>query len=353
VKCAWIALLLAPLLAGCETMGYYSQAIRGHLDVLAAARPIDAWLADPATPEALRARLEVARAIRRFASRELGLPDNAVYTSYAELGRRYAVWNVFAAPEFSLEPRRECFAFAGCVSYRGFFAEAEARAHAERLRGEGFDVFVAGVPAYSTLGWSADPLLSTFIHDRDAQLARLVFHELAHQVVYARDDTAFNESFAVAVEEEGVRRWLESIGNRVELQAFREAQARRGELAALIGAARERLAALYRERLEAADMRARKRAGYARLQAEYQTLKQRWGGFAGYDFLIGAHTNNALLASFAVYTQHVPAFRRLLEEERGELARFYERVGELAALPREARTGALQALGAGERAQAR
>jgi predicted aminopeptidase len=167
---------------------------------MAAARPVDAWIDDPATPAASRQRLELARRIRAFAARHLALPDNASYTSYADLKRPFVVWNVFAAEEFSVKPRTECFPFTGCVSYRGFFSEAAARRHAERLRGEGLDVHVGGVPAYSTLGYFNDPLLSTFIGYPDAQLARLIFHELAHQLVYVRDDTTFNESFAVVVE---------------------------------------------------------------------------------------------------------------------------------------------------------
>jgi predicted aminopeptidase len=228
----FLFLLLLLLVAGCDTLSYYSQAIGGQVEILHAARPIDDWLADPNTPTPLRSRLELARRIRRFASAELALPENRSYTSYAELGRPYVVWNVFAAPEFSVEPKKECFPFTGCVSYRGFFSEEDARKHARALTAQGYDVHVGGVVAYSTLGWFDDPLLSTFIREPDAQLARLIFHELAHQVVYARDDTAFNESFAVAVEEEGVKRWLDAEGRGAELEAFHAAQARRQKFAA-------------------------------------------------------------------------------------------------------------------------
>src|SRR3982751_5877487 len=191
---------LALLVCGCETLSYYGQAIGGHFDVIAAARPVEAWIADPGPPAELRARLQLAERIRDFASRSLGLPDNRSYRSYAELGRPYVVWNVFAAPEFSVQPMQECFPLTGCVSYRGFFSEDAARRRAAALKAERYDVFVGGVPAYSTLGWFDDPLLSTFIRYPDAQLARLIFHELAHQVVYRPNDTTFNESFAVTVE---------------------------------------------------------------------------------------------------------------------------------------------------------
>jgi predicted aminopeptidase len=314
-----LALLLPLLLlTGCETVSYYGQAIRGQLGLLASARPIDRWLADPATPPDLRTRLEVARRIRAFASRSLALPDNASYSSYAELGRPYPVWNVFAAPRFAVEPTQECFPFTGCVSYRGFFSESQARRHAERLRKAGYDVHVGGVPAYSTLGWFDDPLLSSFIRYPEAQLARLLFHELAHQRVYAKNDTTFNESFAVAVEEEGVRRWLEAQGRGAELADFRAAQARKREFARRVKETRERLAEIYRQALPEHDLLQRKRAEYARLHAAYPGL-------------VPEEANNAYLSSVALYTELVPWFERLLAEQRGDLEAFYRQVERLAA----------------------
>jgi predicted aminopeptidase len=309
--------LLLVLLAGCETVAYYGQAIRGQLGLLASARPIDRWLADPATPPDLRTRLEIARRIREFASRSLALPENASYSSYAELGRPYPVWNVFAAPRFAVEPKQECFPFTGCVSYRGFFSEAHARRHAERLRKDGYDVHVGGVPAYSTLGWFDDPLLSSFIRYPEAQLARLLFHELAHQRVYAKNDTTFNESFAVAVEEEGVRRWLEAQGRGAELIEFRAAQGRKREFAARVKQTRERLAEIYRQGLPEQEMLQRKRAEYAKLHAAYPAL-------------VPEEANNAYLGSIALYTELVPWFERLLAEQRGDLEAFYRQVEHLA-----------------------
>lgn len=325
----WPALGLAFALAGCDTLSYYGHAVSGHRDLAARAQPLATLIADPRTPQPLRAKLQSAREIRSFATRELGLPDNASYTSYADLGRRYAVWNVYAAPEFSVEPRTECFPFAGCVAYRGFFDEGAARAHAARLQGEGHDVFVAGVPAYSTLGWFDDPLLSTFIGLPDAEIARLVFHELAHQLIYVKDDTAFNESFAVAVEQEGVRRWLEATGRARELAAFRQAQERRREFTARVEESRKKLAVLYQLRLAPEAMRERKRAEFERLRAGSETL-------------VPPEPNNAFLASVAIYTQLVPAFERLLAASRGDLAAFYARVRQLAALDAAARAAALR-----------
>ncbi len=306
----------ATLVAGCQALSYYTQAIGGHLEVMARARPLGEVIADPATGAELRQRLETARRIREFAVRRLALPDNGSYLAYADLERPYAVWNVFAAPEFSVEPKKECFPFAGCVSYRGFYSEDEARRHAHKLRAGGYDVYVGGVPAYSTLGWFDDPLLSTFIGYSDAQLARLVFHELAHQTVYARGDTTFNESFAVVVEEEGVRRWLEFENRSSELAAFRAVQARKREFAARVAETRERLAAAYREGLPREATLERKRAELERLRAAYPALP--------------AGANNAFLASIAVYTELVPAFERLLADS-GNLEGFYAEVRKLAA----------------------
>lgn len=318
------ALCALLLLAGCETLSYYTQAIGGQLHLLASAKPLDAWLADPATPQDLRERLRTAHRIREFASQKLGLPDNASYNSYADLGRSFVVWNVFAAPEFSVEPKRECFPFTGCVPYLGFFSEGSARAHAARLKHDGLDVYLGGVLAYSTLGWFSDPLLSTFIRYPDAQVARLVFHELAHQVAYASGDTTFNESFAVVVEEEGVRRWLEAQGRESDLVAFRAAQARKRAFAAAVKETRERLAAVYASGASPQVMRSRKREEFDRLRAQFPGA-------------VPAEPNNAFLASIALYTEMVPAFERLLADSGGDLPQFYARVRGLARADRSVR----------------
>ena len=303
------------LVVGCQSLSYYTQAIGGHLKVMANARPIDDWLADPATDAQLRERLETARRIRAFASKQLGLPDNGSYLAYADLNRPAVVWNVFAASAFSVEPKAECFPFTGCVSYRGFYSEAEARRHADKLRQDGYDVYVGGVPAYSTLGWFDDPLLSTFIRYPDAQLARLVFHELSHQLVYAKGDTTFNESFAVTVEQEGVRRWLAAEGRTGELAEFRATQERRREFAQRVKQTRERLAVVYGSSLPNEAMLEQKRG-------EWQRLRQSYPG-------IPAEPNNAFLASIAAYTELVPAFEQLLAES-GSLEAFYRRARALA-----------------------
>jgi len=317
----WLASIAAMLaLAGCETIAYYAQAVSGQLGLLSRAQPLERLIGDPALPATLRERLALARSIRDYAAKELALPDNESYRSYAELDRPYAVWNVVAAPEFALEPLQSCFPVAGCVAYRGFFSQADAERHAERLRADGYDVFVYGVAAYSTLGRFDDPLLSTFIRYPDTELARLIFHELSHQVAYVKDDSTFNESFAVSVEREGVRRWLASTGRRELLAGFLDTQRRNETLLATLEDTRKRLRLLYAMPLAPEAARERKRQEMAALA---EKLKP-------YPRLAGLAPNNALLASFATYTQLVPGFEKLLAEEGGDLARFYARVKALA-----------------------
>lgn len=339
---------LASFAAGCSTLAYYGEAAEGHLELLHAARPIDTWLADPATPEALRARLERVRAIRTFASRQLGLPDNASYLSYARLDRPYVVWNVFAAPALSLELRHWCYPIAGCVAYRGYFSRERAEGFASELKGEGLDVMVGGVPAYSTLGHTPDPVLSTFIDYPDAELARLIFHELAHQEFYLAGDTTFNESFATSVEEEGVRRWLKAEGDGAQTDTYHAYEARRNAFVALIEAAREHLASAYRDAGTDGERRAAKeriigalRADYARARADRSSALYGDTSYGGY---FGEQLNNASLAAVATYTQRVPAFVKLLEQQQGDLPRFYDAVKALGALDQAARDARLDQL---------
>jgi predicted aminopeptidase len=330
---------------GCATFSYYGQAVRGHLDLMNRTRPIEAQLADPKTPPELREKLARVMEIREFASRELGLPENGSYRAYADLERPYVVWNVFAAPEFSVEPRTSCFPIVGCVSYRGYYADGDAEAFAAGLRKEGYDVFVYGVPAYSTLGWFDDPVLNTFVRYPDAELARLVFHELAHQLVYVKGDTMFNESFAAAVEEEGVRRWMAKHATERERAAYAELRTRRAEFVQLMLHYRARLEAFYRAPLPVDEKRAGKARLLAEMGADYRALKaERWGGWPGYDRWFGKGVNNAQLASVATYEELVPAFRALLAREGGDMARFYGAVQALARLDKSAREAELAAL---------
>jgi predicted aminopeptidase len=318
--------------SGCVSLEYYAQAVGGHLEVMRLAVPIEERLREADTPELLRARLAKVLAIREFASRELALPDNDSYRRYADIGRPFVVWNVFAAPEFSVKPVESCFLFAGCVSYRGFYSEEAAQRHATSLAEQGHDVYVGGVPAYSTLGWFSDPVLSTFIQFPESEVARIVFHELAHQVAYVKGDTIFNESFATTVEEEGVRRWFDREGTPAQLAAYEDSRKRRSEFVALVVKYRAELAAFYDRQAEPEEKRGGKRRLFSAMQDEYRALKVSWGGFAGYDRLMVRGANNALLASIASYSELVPAFRALLAREQGDLSAFYAAVRGLARL---------------------
>ncbi|MGH8616491.1 MAG: aminopeptidase [Burkholderiales bacterium] len=338
--------LLCALLAGCADLGYYAQSVGGQLSLLSARQPIPEVIADPATDPQLAAKLTLALEIRDYASRVLRLPDNGSYRSYADLRRSFVVWNVWAASEFSVTPRQWCFLVAGCVTYRGYFAEAGARAYAKDIAAEGDETFVSGVPAYSTLGWFDDPVLNTFVRLPDYELARLIFHELAHQVLYVKDDTTFNESFATFVEEAGVKRWLADTGRAAQLPAFEASQRRRAQFVKLTTDTRARLAALYRMPLAPEAMRERKAVIFTELQQQYAALQREWGAGANTArldaFFAGA--NNATLASVGAYTALVPAFAQAFARSGGDFARFYAEVKRIAALPPAEREAALTSL---------
>ena len=342
-------LAAAALAAGCAAttvdLPYYWQSAVGQVSLLQRAQPIDALLADPGLDARLRPKLERVQQIRAFASRELGLPDNGSYTRYADLGRPFVVWNVFATPELSMALRQWCFPVAGCVTYRGFFDREAAERHAAGLREQGWEAYVAGVPAYSTLGWFDDPVLNTFVHAPDGELARLIFHELAHQVLYLKGDSAFNESFATAVEEVAVERWLDAQGDPALRDAYRRFAERRRAFVGLLARHRDALAAVYAAEASDEDKRAGKQAVLASLQQDYRALKAGWGGWSGYDRWFAQPLTNAHLASVATYHEWVPGFRRLLEEANGDLPRFFARAREIAALDAAERRSLLGAPG--------
>jgi predicted aminopeptidase len=320
-------------LSGC----YVMQAARGQLQIVNAREPITQVLEDPASPADLRQRLENVRAAREFASRELALPDNESYTSYADIGREYVVWNVVATPEFSVEPREWCFPVVGCVAYRGYFKEQKARQFAAKLRDEGMDVVVEGVPAYSTLGRFDDPVLSTMMSYGDDEIASILFHELAHQVVYIPDDSAFNEAFAVAVEQEGLARWLASRGRPAELARHVERRARQAASIRVVAKYREKLAALYASGAHTDDLRQRKRATFAAMVEELQAQETRHGVKSRLAQELAEAPNNARLASIATYYDCVPGFQRVLAEQGHDLPKFYAAARDLAAMSREER----------------
>jgi predicted aminopeptidase len=332
------------LIAGCANFTYYLQSVRGQLDIWSRQRDIQAVIDSDDTPAALRDKLRTVLEIRDFASGELGLPENRSYRLYANLERPYVVWNVFAAHEFTVHPRQWCFAFAGCVNYRGYFQKSDAEAFAAETAREGVDVFIGGVPAYSLLGYFPDPVLNTFIHYPPPHLARLIFHELAHQVVYVHDDSVFNESFAVTVEQEGLKRWLARHGTDADRHVLDTVIGRRDAFVRLIESYRQQAEALYASGLPPGEMRARKAELFAELEADFRKLRESWGGFPGYDHWFSQKPNNALLASVSIYSRRVPAFQALLARENGDLERFYAAVRQMARLGKIERTAALDHL---------
>lgn len=337
-----LILALSLLLSGCSTLGFYWQAAQGHLNLMQAARPIAQWLDDPATPQSLKDKLQLAERIRSFASQNLQLPDNASYRSYADLGRPAAVWTVVAAPPWSLQAKSWCFLVAGCVHYRGYFRPEAAEQEAQSLAATGLETAVLAVPAYSTLGllnWAGgDPLLNTFLTQGEGELARLIFHELAHQVVYVSGDTAFNESFATAVERLGVAQWLAQASEPTR-QAYTRGENRRRQWRALTLDLKRQLRAIYQSAAaQGADpteaARARQNA-FDDFTRRYAVLRQSWGSFSGYDRW-ASQVNNAFLAAWADYEDLTPAFEALFHQA-GSWPAFFAQVRMLSQLPKAQR----------------
>ena len=339
VRCL-LAIALIPLINGCSSASYYSQLAGGQWQLLQAREPVSTVIADPQRPVVLREQLVKAQAARNFASQHLYLPDNQSYRLYADLKRPYVVWNVFATPEFSLTPVTHCFPVAGCVAYRGYYSQGAARGEAALQRQDGKDVFVSGVEAYSTLGWFDDPILNSMLTWGDERLATLIFHELAHQRFYVKDDSEFNESFASFVEQEGTRQWRAHQGLS---PASDNGLQQRKQFIALVLDTRQRLQDLYAQPLPADEMRQRKAAEFERMRHEYRQLRdQQWGGNKRFDGWVNSPMNNAKLLPFGLYDQWVPAFTALFESVDGNWPNFYREVEQLAKLPLQQRKAALQ-----------
>lgn len=331
------------LLGSCTNLGYYSHSVWGGAKVLSRRKSVARLIADEGTPSQLRDRLALALEMRAFAVSELHLPENSSYSKYADLNRQYAMWNVVAAPELSISPETWCFLFAGCVSYRGYFSEERAQRFAKKMHGRGYDVDVGGVAAYSTIGWFADPLLSTFIERPEPHLAGLLFHELAHQQVYIKGDTTFNESFAMAVEEEGALRWLASRGLHDQMESYRLLKGWEKQFSELVLSYRERLAEAYGAEESDDWKRHRKAEILESLRRDYDELKNDWGGYSGFDGWFDRDLNNARLALIGAYHQLVPSFLALLERHQGRLDTFYLEVEEISRVPAEDRRRRLEA----------
>lgn len=332
---ALVAAAAATTLAGCTTLGYYAHLAAGEASVLRARRPITQMIADPQTSPALRERLQLAQRARTFASDMLKLPRNKSYTTYADIHRRFVMWNVFATPALSLKPVEHCFLIAGCVAYQGFYQKDRAEALADRLAMQGDDVWVGGVPAYSTLGHFADPLLSTMDHWSDDEMVVTIFHELAHQEYYVKNDTAFNESFATFVQREGLRQW--HADNHLPPPDSAVVK-RQKEFTELVLATREKLKALYARDLPDAAKRQRKRQVFAHMRQQYQHLRDTaWHGNRDYDHWFDTPLNNAKLLPFGLYDRSVPAFAALFKRCNDDWTRFYAAVREIGDEPAKQR----------------
>lgn len=344
------------LLTGCQTAGYYAQAVRGHCQIVARQQPIADLLKQPQTPEPLKQKLRLVLALREFAAQELKLPVNGHYLRYADLERRYVVWSVTAAPEFSMQAEAWWYPVVGRLSYRGYFDEAAARRHAGELEQRGFDVDVGGVRAYSTLGWLRDPVLNTFIHEPEAELAALLFHELGHQRLFVSGDTDFSEAFAEAVAEEGTRRWLRAQGDESAQRAYEASLRRKADFTRVVTAAHDRLVALYQQAgtqpktasemkslpvEPAAALRAQKQAILAGLKRDYESLQAVWGR-ADYEKWFQRPLNNAHLNAVDTYYRLVPAFHALLCEQGGDLAAFHHAARAVSQLPKAERRRQLE-----------
>jgi len=332
--------LVGALVCGCASAGFYLQAVAGQLEIWRREVPIDRLLADPALDANTRAKLELVAAALAYAQTELALPAGGSYRSYADLGRDYVIWNVFAAPEFALHPHQSCFVIAGCLDYRGYFRREHAERYAAQLRAQGFDVFVGGVAAYSTLGWFEDPVLNTFLGWSEVDLLEILFHEMAHQRLYVPDDTTFNESYATAVAEAGLERWyLDRDGSAA---AVRAGQQRKRAVLALLDDTRTALSALYAEALPDEHKRQTKQTIFVELTARYARLRAGWDDNARTDRIMAAEWNNARLAAFATYHDFVQPFRALLKACGDDFAAFHSAASNIAALDKDARHSRLR-----------
>lgn len=343
--------LLVFSLAGCSTVGYYSQIVSGHMRIVLGKRSVADVVSDESVDDSTKHSLQVAQKARQFAVKRLGLPDNESYTSFYDTGRRFVTWNVVAAQEFSFNPATWCFPIAGCVTYRGYYTEEDASAYAQVLADQGLDVAVNGATAYSTLGWFKDPLLNTMLRRSDFSLASLLFHELAHQQLYVSDDSTFNESFATFVEIEGLRQWQqheEQNNPSAQLtemsKRLAERKQRREEFIQLLSRTRDDLQEIYGSPLDETEMRAAKVARFDQMRDEYETLKESWDGFKGYDGWFKRGLNNARLVSVATYNDYVPAFEEMFKQNGSSFEKFYSKALEVSKMPASERTEIMEQL---------
>jgi predicted aminopeptidase len=334
------------LLSGCSSLSYYSQSVFGHLGLMMQREDIPELLEQGQISDELKQKLRFVIEARRFATEVLSLPDNGSYTSYVDTKQPFVVWNVVAAAELSLDLKKWCFVFAGCISYKGYYAEKDALQYATTLKHEGLDVYVRGATAYSTLGWFDDPVLNTFIKYPEPNLAGIIFHELAHQKLYIKNDSAFNEGFATLVEKEGVRRWLANRrSDPAVLEKYQQRKDRRLQFNRMIVSTNDRLRKLYASTISDSAKREQKNRQKEQLRLEYGRLKKQWGDYAGYDKWMAKELNNAQLGSVSTYQDLVPALQQLLTQNNNDLDAFYIAAQQLGELDPEVRKQKLAVLG--------
>ena len=327
---------------GCESIRYYNHLVVGQISIVQKNEPIHQLLDDPHVSDKLKTQLELVLDIREFAKNELSLPVKNQYLSFADLKRPFAVWNVYATLEFSFSPNIWCYPVVGCTAYRGYFSKEDARNYSDKLKKQGYDVFTGGVAAYSTLGWFDDPVLNTFVYRSPVKLAALIFHELAHQLLYVEDDTTFNESFATAVEQEGLRRWLAAKNDFGPLTDYNIDYRRRLQFVQLVMKYRANLESLYAKHMSTTDKKDAKARVFDALRDEYKLLKQQWDGYSGYDRWFSQPLNNAQLISVSTYYDFVPEFLRLLQHCDYNLELFYKKCQNLAQQTKEERRSRLE-----------
>jgi predicted aminopeptidase len=341
LKSIWINIILSvfltTVLTGCASIRYYGQLISGQISILNKRQPIRKLLAESDTPEKLKQKLKLVLEIRTFAKDKLFLPAKDQYLSFVDLERPFAVYNVYATPEFSFSPKTWCYPIIGCAVYRGYFSKDNAFDYAARLRAKGYDVYIGGVVAYSTLGWFGDPVLSTFINLSDNKLAALIFHELSHHLLYVPDDTTFNESFATSVEQESLRRWLMAKDNLKAYGEYMKDYRRHQQFIELVLKYRKKLELLYAQDLPVLRKRHEKSAEFENLKADYRLLKKQWGGYSGYDGWFNREMNNAQLLTVSTYNDLVPAFLKVLKNCNDDLKAFYKKCQDLSKKPRKER----------------
>ncbi len=337
-----LLVVLIAAVSSCSTVGYYYQAVSGHLDLVSKERPIDEVLTDTDTTDELKQKLNLARQAREFATIQLSLPDNDSYKTYADLERPYVVWNVIATPAYSIKPKTWCFMIVGCLSYRGYFEKQKALDLASELKNEGLDVQVSGASAYSTLGYFDDPLLNTMMAHNDASLVGIIFHELAHQIIYIDGDTAFNEAFATAVEQEGLHRWFKSQSDLAKYNEYLSHKQSKHDFYQMLKNTRQSLQLAFEQAEDEQQKQSAKQTIYQQLQLDYKQWREQTQ-FYGYDQWMQRDLNNAHLALVATYQDLVPSFLNLLATVEGDLPTFYKRVAELGDMDKELRDKQLAA----------